>query len=105
MAMPDYQPKPENPNIRDPADHAIDPTALEEHQPDPMLQMSSGRMRAGGISLVALAIIIVVAAVLYGLNGHGPTAPTGPTPANPPAASNSAGGSTPTSPQTTSPGH
>lgn len=52
--------------------HAPDPMNLEDHQPDPMLQMSTGKLGPGGITLVGCVIALIVAVVLYGLNG--PTA-------------------------------
>jgi hypothetical protein len=47
-----------------------DPMGLEKNQPDPMLQMSTGRMGSGGISLLALAVVVILAFVFYGLNGR-----------------------------------
>ena len=40
----------------------------EKHQPDPMLQITTGRMGAGGITLVALIAAVVLGFVFYGLN-------------------------------------
>ncbi len=54
------------------AQHAQDPAELEKHQPDPLLQ-SSGRLGGGGMSLVALAIVALLAIVFYGLNGRNTT--------------------------------
>jgi hypothetical protein len=58
------------------------PLPIEEaNQPDPMLQMSAGRVGAGGMTLVAVAAAAIVGLVLYGLNaGGGPeqTASTAP---------------------------
>jgi hypothetical protein len=42
-------------------------------QPDPMLQMGSGRVRAGGITLVAVLAALILYVVLYGLNSPNPT--------------------------------
>jgi hypothetical protein len=48
-----------------------DPMHLERRQPDPMLDMSSGRrMGGGGMSLVAVAIVVILALVFFGLNGR-----------------------------------
>lgn len=55
--------------LRDAA-HAPDPLAPEKHQPDPILQTSTGRMGYGGISIIALAIVVFLAIVFYGLNGR-----------------------------------
>ncbi len=38
-------------------------------QPDPLLQMSTGRVGAGGVALIALAIAVILSVVLWGLNG------------------------------------
>jgi hypothetical protein len=40
----------------------------ETDQPDPMLQMTTGRIGPGGITLVAVVIACVVAVVFYALN-------------------------------------
>jgi hypothetical protein len=64
--------------------HETDPAELEKHQPDPLLQ-SRGRLGGGGMSLVALAIIALLAVVFYGLNGRNTT--SSPV-AGPPIASN-----------------
>jgi hypothetical protein len=40
----------------------------EKHQPDPMLQMSTGDIGAGGIALVGLVSAVVLGIFLYGLN-------------------------------------
>jgi hypothetical protein len=62
------------------------PTPVKE-QPDPLLQMSTGKTSVGGMTLFALAAVVILAVVLYGLNapsapaagGHGgPAAPTAP---------------------------
>jgi hypothetical protein len=67
------------------AQHATDPLEIDQHQPDPMLQMSTGRLGGGGLSFVALAIVVLLAIVFYGLNGRntkGPTTPLAPVAAN-----------------------
>jgi hypothetical protein len=40
----------------------------EIQQPDPMLQITTGRIGAGGLSLLALVIAVIVGVVFYGLN-------------------------------------
>ena len=40
----------------------------EMHQPDPMLQMSVGKMGAGAVTLAAVFAAVVVGIVFYGLN-------------------------------------
>jgi hypothetical protein len=47
-----------------------DPMHLERHQPDPMLDMSGRRMGGGGMSLVAVGIVVILAIVFFGLNGR-----------------------------------
>jgi hypothetical protein len=81
---------------------APDPMALEQHQPDPMLQMSHGRLNAAGVSLVAVAIVVILFVVLYGLNAPGPgeTQPSAPSST---AAANSGGTAGPAQPQASSP--
>jgi len=61
-----------------------DPLHLEKMQPDPMLQLSSRRIGGSGLSLVALAILVVLAIVFYGLNGRD-TEKTASIPTQPPA--------------------
>jgi hypothetical protein len=46
----------------------------ERKQPDPALQLSVGRVGAGGITLVAVACAIIIAVVLWGLNSPAPNA-------------------------------
>ena len=46
---------------------------LEEvDQPDPVLQLSVGRLGAGSVTLVAVICAVVLAVVLYGLNSPAP---------------------------------
>ena len=54
----------------DPEERQPDRTHLRQKQPDPMLQLSSRRLGGGALSLVALAIIAMLAIVFYGLNGR-----------------------------------
>jgi hypothetical protein len=68
---------PERPKSAEPETAARpDPLSLDKNQPDPML-MSSGRMGSGGISLIAIAVVVILAVVFYGLNGrmHGTSSP------------------------------
>ncbi len=46
----------------------------ERKQPDPALQLSVGRIGAGGITLMAVVAAFILAVVLYGLNSAGPNA-------------------------------
>jgi hypothetical protein len=69
---------PEPADLSDPAPAPQrEPLSLEKNQPDPMLQMSTGRMGSGGISLIAIAVVVILAVVFYGLNGrmHGTSTP------------------------------
>jgi hypothetical protein len=70
----------------------------EAQQPDPMLQMSTGHVGAGGITLFALVSAIVLSIVFYGLNaGRGPeqTASTSPAHNPQPAAGTNSGATKP----------
>jgi hypothetical protein len=54
---------------------------LERRHPDPGLDMSARRMGDGGMSLVAVVIVVILAIVFFGLNGRSTdTAPTQPIP-------------------------
>jgi hypothetical protein len=64
----------------------------EKEQPDPMLQLSVGRLGAGSMALAALACAIILAVVLYGLNSPVPSAQNPASPAAAPAASGPAPG-------------
>jgi hypothetical protein len=50
------------------------PPPHERQQPDPALQLSAGRVGAGGIALVALVAAIILGVVLWGLNSRAPNA-------------------------------
>lgn len=67
--------------------------AQESHQPDPMLQMTTGRMGAGGITLAAFVAAVILGVVFYGLNGGGRSDQTVAAPP-PPNAQPQAGGNT-----------
>lgn len=71
-------------------------------QPDPMLQLSVGRVGAGSITLVAIAAAIILGIVLYGLNSP---APNSAAPGNAPAAGGKAGPAAPSGQQTGNTGH
>ena len=49
--------------------------AVESHQPDPMLQLGSGRIGPAGLSLVTLAIVAILVVVFYGLTDRPPAGP------------------------------
>ncbi len=44
------------------------PIPLEEWQPDPLRQMTTGRTGGGGLTLVAVAVAIILGVVFWGLN-------------------------------------
>lgn len=46
----------------------------ETNQPDPVLQLSVGRLGAGSITLVAVLAAIILSVVFYGLNSPAPNA-------------------------------
>lgn len=78
----------------------------EKQQPDPFLQMTTGRMGIGGITVFAIVAVAILTIVLYGLNGHSggvspPTSPPSATASGSPAAGGHGGAATPTAPQTT----
>jgi len=78
----------------------------EREQPDPLLQITTGRIGAGGITLFAIVAVAILTIVLYGLNGRGggvspPAAPPSPIASGSPAAGGQGGAPTPTAPQTT----
>ncbi len=88
---------------RDAALRATLPTPVKE-QPDPFLQMSTGKTGIGGITLFALGALVVLAVVLYGLNA--PREVASAPPSSVAQSSSSAGGGhgatpAPTAPQTT----
>ena len=45
---------------------------LETQQPDPILQLSVGRLGAGTVTLVAAIAALILGVVLYGLNSSAP---------------------------------
>lgn len=83
----------------------------EANQPDPVLQLSVGRMGAGAITLVAVICAVILGVVLYGLNSPAPNAQdvgNAPRVASAPAAGGKGGPATPATPtpqQTNNSGH
>jgi len=80
----------------------------ETNQPDPMLQISVGRVGAGSITLVGIIAAIVLGVVFYGLNSPAPNvqdAAMTPSPAAAPAAASRPGPATPSGQQTGKTGH
>jgi hypothetical protein len=61
----------------------------EREQPDPMLQITTGRTGAGGITLLACAVAFILAIVFYGLNSRGGAEHMAAAPPAPPAAQSS----------------
>jgi hypothetical protein len=45
----------------------------EREQPDPALQMSTGRIGAAGVTVFAVVAVLILTVVLYGLNGPSET--------------------------------
>ncbi len=81
------------------------PTPVKE-QPDPFLQMSTGKTSIGGLTLFALAAVVILTVVLYGLNAPSDTASTSAPPSSvaqsgAPVAGGHGGPAAPTAPQTT----
>jgi hypothetical protein len=77
-------------------------------QPDPMLQLSVGRLGAGSVTLAAVAAAIVLAVVLYGLNSPAPNTQdvaTPPGPASAPGARGKPGPAAPSAQHTGNTGH
>ncbi len=78
----------------EPTPERVPPPISERQQPDPMLQLSTDRMGAAGITLVAVAVVAILAVVLYGLNTpdtaeHTAGAPPATQSAKPPAGGSS----------------
>ena len=99
--MPDDRSLGDDP-ARKPERANLPPT--ETQQPDPLLQMTTGRVRAGGITIAAIVVVIVVGVVLYGLNSRTTLEPTAVPPAataahQPPAAGGTSGPATPGAPR------
>jgi hypothetical protein len=71
-----------------------------KEQPDPFLQMTTGRMGAGGIAVVAFIIVAIVTVVFYGLNRPSSTIHAAASaPVSSPAAGGKVGATAPTSAQ------
>ena len=64
----------------------------EKHQPDPMLQITTGHMGAGGVALVAVVAAVILGFVFYGLNGGASSQQTAAAPPPPHNMEPSAGG-------------
>ena len=70
----------------------------ERQQPDPALQLSTGRLGAAGWAIFAVVAIFIVTVVLWGLNGPKETSPNGGAAKTNAAAPNTSSGPTPTTP-------
>lgn len=80
----------------------------ERQQPDPVLQLSVGRLGAGAVTLAAVIAAIILGVVFYGLNDPIPTAQhTGAatTASSAPAAGGKGGPAAPGGQQTGNTGH
>ena len=76
-----------------------------KEQPDPMLQLSVGRVGAGSLTLVGIVAAVILAVVLYGLNSPAPNTAAPSSPPSAPAAGGKAGPAAPTGQQTGNSGH
>jgi hypothetical protein len=79
-----------------PPDINNDDAARENAKADPAFRTTESNVGAQGITLLAVAVIVIVTLVLYGLNGpnSGATPETSPT-SSPTAAGNSGSGALP----------
>lgn len=75
----------------------------ETQQPDPLLQLTAGRVHAGGITIAAVVVAAIVGIVFYGLNARTTAEPTAAPPAttaaHQPAAGGASGAPTPGAPR------
>jgi negative regulator of sigma E activity len=73
----------------------------ETQQPDPLLQITTGRVNAGGITIAAVVVAVIVGVVFYGLNSRteSTVAPPSTTAAHQPAAGGASGSPTPDAPR------
>jgi hypothetical protein len=80
----------------------------ETQQPDPLLQITTGRVHAGGITIAAVVVLVVIGVVFYGLNARTTSEPTAApqstTAAHQPAAGGASGAPTPGAPRANSSG-
>ena len=80
----------------------------ERNQPDPVLQMSIGRVGGGAVAFAAVICAIILGVVLYGLDSPtpNPQMASAPPPASfAPAAGGISGAAIPRAPQTNDSGH
>jgi hypothetical protein len=81
------------------------PPISEQMQPDPMLQMSTGRFRPAAVTLVAFVIAAILAVTLWGLNSPEPAqhtaAASSTAQGKEPAAGGKSGAATQGAPRTT----
>jgi hypothetical protein len=87
--------------------HQSEPMSLEKHQPDPMLQMSAGRLGPGALALAAVVIAVILGVVFYGLNDRAaehPAVASAPAPSMNPAAGGKANPPSQSAPQTNTTG-
>jgi hypothetical protein len=76
-----------------------------KEQPDPMLQLSVGRVGAGSLTLVGVVAAIILGVVLYGLNSPAPNAGAPASAASAPAAGGKTGAAGPGGQQTGNTSH
>jgi hypothetical protein len=98
--MPDDRPLSDDPSRKL---ERTDVPPTETQQPDPLLQITTGRVHAGGITIAAVVVVAIVGIVLYGLNARTTSepaaAPPSTTAAHQPAAGGAAGAPTPGAPR------
>ena len=72
----------------------------ETNHPDPMMQLSVGRVGAGSLTLVGVAAALILGVVFYGLNSPAPNTQASASPPSAPAAAGQAGPAAPSGQQT-----
>ncbi len=85
----------QSPEINNESTHYEKPQDAE-----PLARAMSGSAGAPALTLLAVAVAVILAVVLYGLNGPEASTPTAP-PGKAPAAAGSSGSASPTAPRTT----
>lgn len=71
----------------------------EKEQPDPLLQISTGRVGAPGLTLFAVIVVVILSVVMYGLNGRNSEGQAQAPAATAAAGTGNAGTATPAAPQ------
>jgi hypothetical protein len=90
------------PSAKPEGDAAANLPITETQQPDPLLQTSTGRMGAGGITIAGVVVAVILGTVLYGLNARTTVEPSAAPPSatgQRPAAGGASGAATPSAPR------